>query len=458
MSASFDATSSSQCSDELEGTSSAEEHGDSLAANGSHHGSDDERSQESVFPSDLHPAFQDLNISSPSSSSPESDQPSSSTERLADEIDENDRLSMDQSLLTSIFGANAIGFHNSTVLTWIQLEKGLDELNLREGLRLPDDTQLIIVILDTGFPDREMILERYDALDKYSESLVGTAAEGKVMVYPDREEAEADGQKVPDIRKMDQVATSRGDWRPVTCFGDGECVLQGIRSLCKRSWSGCSSHVGEQICKPRLTCTSPDRPEPPAPTTGEPWFHQEYVFFITRCEFRIFIVTVPSSRGLRGRQGKVITAISYPGRLRDQTQPSEEDYLRFGLTRAQVHDFALDVFECLRELDTPGLRSLEVGCRLDVSAFCSGGPLFVNEITRWYGAHYFQSECTPEPHTMISKAFANAFCGIHVSPELEQPVNTVYDPSTASPDATSVPRRRQRGLARKRDDFGAVIP
>jgi hypothetical protein len=57
-------------------------------------------------------------------------------------------------------------------------------------------------------------------------------------------------------------------------------------------------------------------------------------------------------------------------------------------------------------------ESLEVGTRLDIGVAEDGMGeklLFVNEITRWYGAHYFSHNICSEPKTQICKAFAHAF-------------------------------------------------
>ncbi|PWO19729.1 hypothetical protein PtrARCrB10_11767 [Pyrenophora tritici-repentis] len=57
-------------------------------------------------------------------------------------------------------------------------------------------------------------------------------------------------------------------------------------------------------------------------------------------------------------------------------------------------------------------ESLEVGVRLDIGVAntrTAKKAFFVNEITRWYGAHYFSYHICAEPKTQICKAFAGAF-------------------------------------------------
>ena len=56
-------------------------------------------------------------------------------------------------------------------------------------------------------------------------------------------------------------------------------------------------------------------------------------------------------------------------------------------------------------------ESLEVGGRLDIGVGDNGAlgkSFFVNEITRWYGAHYFSHNICAEPKTQICKALAHA--------------------------------------------------
>lgn len=84
------------------------------------------------------------------------------------------------------------------------------------------------------------------------------------------------------------------------------------------------------------------------------------------------------------------------------------------LTRLQLEQFSLYVFEALRSRDDHlfAYESLEVGVRLDVCvADNKHGEKrsFVNEITRWYNAHYFSHNICVEPKTQICKAFSKAF-------------------------------------------------
>ncbi|KAJ5042648.1 hypothetical protein J3E74DRAFT_422827 [Bipolaris maydis] len=78
-----------------------------------------------------------------------------------------------------------------------------------------------------------------------------------------------------------------------------------------------------------------------------------------------------------------------------------------------VVEFALFVFEALRARPDSMLvfESLEVGVRLDIGLayIDTVNKFFVNEITRWYGAHYFSHHILGEPKTQICKEFASAF-------------------------------------------------
>ncbi|GJC91049.1 hypothetical protein ColLi_13887 [Colletotrichum liriopes] len=117
------------------------------------------------------------------------------------------------------------------------------------------------------------------------------------------------------------------------------------------------------------------------------------------------------TRGLRGRVIRVCcTERNADGKWK-ATEATDGGYRYYNLTEDTVLSFALSVYEALRTADrwATQFRSLDVGCRLDISAKEPGGPLFVNEVTRWYRADYFSDYCTGEPHTLLCSAYADAW-------------------------------------------------
>ncbi|KAH7562994.1 hypothetical protein J3E72DRAFT_389826 [Bipolaris maydis] len=122
------------------------------------------------------------------------------------------------------------------------------------------------------------------------------------------------------------------------------------------------------------------------------------------------------SEGIRGRIGKVIaiakTAFE-PSTQALAVRRFDTEDLHPPLQRCHLVEFALFVFEALRARPDSMLifESLEVGVRLDIGLayIDTVNKFFVNEITRWYGAHYFSHHILGEPKTQICKEFASAF-------------------------------------------------
>ncbi|CAI0651703.1 unnamed protein product [Colletotrichum noveboracense] len=320
----------------------------------------------------------------------------------------NGKMSVAQTFLVASAGVHHCGSQRSTIMTWDRVEEHLRANDLHRHLKLSHRCRLVVILLDTGFPFRDIILGRYNDVEGY---ISRNPDAGVLTVYPTREEAQADGYKLPDIRILDAVAAKRRDWRPVTCFGNSTCALSGVRTFNKRSWSGCSLHAGRNV-RPRLTCFDPVRgPGPVDEASKESWFHQEFVDFLSLEEFRVFIVTKPDPEGVRGLKGevhKICLTKTFPDSQIGASRPPEASFKRRGFTGKQVMEYALGVFESLRELNSPQLGSLDIGCRLDVAARHHGGPLFINEITRWYGAHDFTDYCDV-PGRMTCEQYAMAF-------------------------------------------------
>ncbi|KAH7070881.1 hypothetical protein FB567DRAFT_633815 [Paraphoma chrysanthemicola] len=266
--------------------------------------------------------------------------------------------------------------------------------------------------------------------------------------FPNEHEAFQERSKLGDIRALDDIAASSPQefsFRPKTCFGSGSCTLTGVAcTVHKRSHSGCASHVK---VKPKgekgfLTCVAADtsttlntrsmvqkkgrtdKKSSAAPLgldgTSSPfvhWFHQEYIQALQEFEFRVFIATQKDPIGLRGRRGRIVAVAKTSfnretNALASRILLPEDHANRFDLPYLEA--FSLHVFERLRARSDAllGFESLEVGVRLDIGV-AQRAPnehvAFVNEVTRWYGAHYFSNNILAEPKTQICKAFAQAF-------------------------------------------------
>lgn len=74
-------------------------------------------------------------------------------------------------------------------------------------------------------------------------------------------------------------------------------------------------------------------------------------------------------------------------------------------------EFALHMYRRLQDLEEVGFQSLDVGGRLDIGVSPSGDEFFVNELTRWYGAHQFAltTQASSQPGDKMCRAFARAF-------------------------------------------------
>ncbi|KAH7042197.1 hypothetical protein B0J12DRAFT_788067 [Macrophomina phaseolina] len=289
----------------------------------------------------------------------------------------------------------------------------------------------------------------------------------RIRTYPNIREWRQDQEKIEDIQALDEIAKSSGrpeySYRPITCFG-GLCKLQNYdKTVLKRSHSEGKNHVKiihedykEWEAIDRLTCTyqpqkakkrvrskliftsdqpqktkrsfkkhkkedQKDQEERAAFGVRPHWFHQEYVSGLYYGEFRVFMRSETNNEeGTRVRKSKVLavawTSWDDKGGLHvvkaDENHFSGSPNSKCGaLSKSDLEDFCLYVFERLRARNSPCYESLEVGVRLDVGVADSQGQkrFFVNEITRWYNAHYFSYTILAKPYTEICKAFAKAF-------------------------------------------------
>lgn len=256
----------------------------------------------------------------------------------------------------------------------------------------------------------------------------------QVRPYPSETEWSYDQRKIGDIRALDRIAQSTDQpeysYRPQTCFGQDPCRLQHCeKTVHKRLHSEGGRHVkvlGKGICS-ALTYASeqPEQGRRQRTRVIRPyWFHQEFVPLLSRGEFRVIIATKPDKSGIRGRSGYVVasawtswTSSNPATRELAVTAVDENDFggsanSKCGpLCQTDLEGFCLYIFEKLRGQNSPCYESLEVGARMDVGVAQDRGQtfFFVNEVTRWYNAHYFSHNLLPEPKTKICKAFATAF-------------------------------------------------
>jgi hypothetical protein len=258
-------------------------------------------------------------------------------------------------------------------------------------------------------------------------------------IFPPREEIIWADFKIYHLRAFDRIAAADGTYRPRTCYPVGAkhtCRLgNNIKTVMKRSHSCAADQVrivpmgkrGVPVCE-RL----PVSEEGPKSDGFYRWVHQEYVSsLVTFGEFRVYVAT---RRGVGcAREPYVVHAIrtwwtnGEQKRLRDddgdvhgtntlgafyQAAPvlqgdtwHEYPLLNYDMLVA----YALHTYCRLQNFGEKGFQSLDVGGRLDISIAPNGGQFFVNDLTRWYGAHHFALETQPHPSDKICRAYAKAF-------------------------------------------------
>ncbi|KAB2099945.1 hypothetical protein AG0111_0g11664 [Alternaria gaisen] len=331
--------------------------------------------------------------------------------------------------------------------TWDWLTRRLRESFLSSSCRGENGEALRTVLFlhwTTDEPTNPTLDSVYSAV-RLLKHIHGTA----FRAYPNESEAWQERAKLGDIRALDDIARSSPpefSYRPKTCFGHGPCALQEDSiTVHKRTHSACATHVHirKQRDRQQLTCKvempasklpskqrsgrksmlaktnkSSEDPTHDATSSGQThWFHQEFVPALRDYEFRVFVVTKRNEQGIRGRSGRVVAFAKTAFNQETQTLASREllpEDLEPSLTRSHLEQFCIWVFESLRARtdSMTFFESLEVGTRLDIGVAedgMGGKRLFVNEITRWYGAHYFSHNICSEPKTQICKAFAHAF-------------------------------------------------
>jgi hypothetical protein len=334
------------------------------------------------------------------------------------------------------------------VLNWNHLSE--DDLDSLLSMEAEHDQKILVFVARNSYPSPGSM--SIDAFYNKMEYIM--AANDSIELYPSRDEFMFEEQKVGDIRTLDAIAAGSAyefAWRPKTCFGVGPCqlaepnFLDSQRMVLKRTFSAAGEHV--LFVKPgdrsRLRCVMPPdaaaRVEPSATpqqcrrcrtcakrqlkcqeaTECRNWFHQEYVEALPIYgELRTFI-RAPTGTS---RTGKIIATIhTKPGEeestiwcqeFRADTLTFIEPDKRKDKAR-ELSRFALYVYARLRSTENASrvFQSLHVGVRLDIgiSELSNRGRWWVNEITRWCEADFFQFSCLPSPYTRISESFAAAW-------------------------------------------------
>jgi hypothetical protein len=210
--------------------------------------------------------------------------------------------------------------------------------------------------------------------------------------------------------------------------------------------------------------------------------HQEYVSsLVTFGEFRVFIATQAGDDGTRTPY--IVHAIrtwwtDKNSKSFDDTTLSKPENLGYhysaacvtredvwheypSLDYAKLVSFALRTYRNLQSLEAIGFQSLDVGARLDIGVAPDGTQFFVNELTRWYGAHHFALHTQSQPGDEICRAYAKAFAETSAAKQVEAHlsrnvaqgdsalvrdkanVNVPADASTRAPRASPKKRKRQ---------------
>jgi hypothetical protein len=257
-------------------------------------------------------------------------------------------------------------------------------------------------------------------------------------IFPLREEIIWADFKIYDMRAFDRVAAADGTYRPRACYPVGAkhtCHLgNSIKTVLKRSHSCAADQVsivpvgkrGVPVCE-----HLPVSDQGPMSGGFYRWVHQEYVAsLVTFGEFRVYVATRKGAGG--AREPYVVYTIrtwwtkGEQERFRDDDDVHGTNTLGTSYQAAPVlrgdtwHEYpllnydmlvayALHTYCQLQNLDEKGFQSLDVGGRLDIGIAPNGEQFFVNELTRWYGAHHFALETQPHPGDNICRAYAKAF-------------------------------------------------
>jgi hypothetical protein len=253
------------------------------------------------------------------------------------------------------------------------------------------------------------------------------------MLYPPREEIVWADFKIYDMQTFDRIAHAEETFRPRTCYPGAQdaCLLPNkCRSVFKRSHScGCDHLLMLKATArglPRCQHKPPiDHDDSLSELGYYRWFHQEYVAsLVTFGEFRVFIATQASEEGriapyvVHAIRTKwfVLGQEEYPDpyRIGDRYRAVEVTLgMRWPeypwLSYETLTQYALHTYRQLQASGDIGFLSLNVGGRLDIGVSPDSKGFFVNELTRWYGAHQFAMGTQHPSYDKISRAYSKAF-------------------------------------------------
>jgi hypothetical protein len=261
-------------------------------------------------------------------------------------------------------------------------------------------------------------------------------------IFPPREEIIWADSKTYDILAFDEMAADE-DYRPRTCcFGPGEhnCLFPSDdMSVLKRSHSCGNAHVmilsgKDQVEKERkeMEKSRENHVDDNTPGWYYRWMHQQYVSTLVDFgEFRVFIATKTGNG--KAREPYVVSVIhtqwtkpipKRPQRKSNKQCSADKVGQEFLARKVEPNEqwsqyplihyndltrFALKVYRQLQHAGGQGFKSLDVGGRLDIGVAPSGKQFFVNELTRWYGAHHFALNTQLSPGDAICRAYTKAF-------------------------------------------------
>jgi hypothetical protein len=290
--------------------------------------------------------------------------------------------------------------------SWKWLTKKIKNDGLRSHL-LDTSTSTVFILHFTSLKPNNLD-EIYDAIHSLDREL-----EFPVRPFPHMAEMLQERQKMPDIRRLDEMAKKGGtdfSFRPITCFGEEPCRLQThSTTISKRSHSGSGNHVKRERNENGCLFRHPNPKTPKTVSRGFYTFHQEEIPSLREFgEFRVFIIggrIVARARTSWDLENKEILGVH--GVFK---RTFESVYLQ-DLELEDLDTYALQIWkDLLAQSDASRVfESLNIGVRLDIGV-CKG-KFFVNEIGRQWDSHFFSQFICAEPRIEICDEMAASICG-----------------------------------------------
>lgn len=291
-------------------------------------------------------------------------------------------------------------------------------------------------------------------------------------IYPPREEIVFADFKIYDMQAFERIAEQTGTYRPKTCYpGRKDSLPADEKSVMKRSHSCCANHV--KIIHPRPRGKPPPRQQL-SNSSGDAitegyyrWMQQAYVpSLVDWGELRVFFAT--KSRKDGGREPYIAHVVRTTW-MKKATKPREVEEHMLGdkysateikpghrwpeypdLTYSKLTKFALRTYRELQKTGEVGFQSLSVGGRLDIGVSPDGKEFFVNELTRWYGAHQFAMDTQDPPYDKICLALTKSYAEtMGVAPRTE-PGKTMDVEKCSSGIANEKGEKERRPMTEKR--------